>query len=84
MSKRLSDTDGFRIVETGLFPKNPVVITGLPDVGLVGLLAASHIISSLKLGEVGSMESDSLPPMIILHHGLPKSPVRILREVHWL
>ena len=49
MSKRLSEKDGFRIVETGSIPKKAVMINGLPDVGLVGLLAASHIISSLKL-----------------------------------
>jgi uncharacterized protein len=53
------------------------VINGLPDVGLVGLLAASHIISSLKLEEVGAIESDLLPPMIVLHNGLPKSPIRL-------
>lgn len=77
MSKRLSEKDGFRIVETSPIPKKAVMINGLPDVGLVGLLAASHIISSLKLAEVGSLESDLLPPMIVLHGGIPKSPVRI-------
>lgn len=77
MSERLSEKDGFRIVETAQVPKKAVMINGLPDVGLVGLLAASHIISSLKLEEVGSLESDLLPPMIVLHGGLPKSPVRI-------
>jgi uncharacterized protein len=77
MSKRLSERDGFQIVETGAIPKKAVMINGLPDVGLVGLLAASHLISSLKLEEVGSLESDLLPPMIVLHGGVPKSPVRI-------
>lgn len=77
MSTRLSEKDGFRIVETVPIPKKAVMIYGLPDVGLVGLLAASHIISSLKLEEVGSLESDLLPPMIVLHGGIPKSPVRI-------
>jgi len=77
MSKRLSEKDGFRIAETGLIPKKAVMINGLPDVGLVGLLAASHIITSLRLEEVGFLESELLPPMIVLHGGLPKSPVRI-------
>ena len=77
MSKRLSEKDGFRIVESSTIRKKAVMINGLPDVGLVGLLAASHIISSLKLEEVGSLESDLLPPMIVLHGGIPKSPVRI-------
>lgn len=77
MSERHSE--GLRIVETrsNLIPKKPVVINGLPDVGLVGLLAASQIITSLNLEEVGAIDSDLLPPMIVLHGGVPKSPIRI-------
>jgi len=77
MPADLSPTDGLRIVETEPVPKKASVINGLPDVGLVGLLAASHIISSMKLREVGAIESDLLPPMIVVHGGLPKAPVRI-------
>jgi uncharacterized protein len=77
MPASLPSGDGLKIVETELVPKEAVVINGLPDVGLVGLLAASHIISSMKLREVGAIESDLLPPLIVLHGGLPKAPVRI-------
>ena len=80
MSQRSSEKEGFRLVETGPIPKNAVMINGLPDVGLVGLLAASHIISSLNLAEVGSLESEQLPPIIVLHGGLPKSPMRIFAD----
>jgi len=73
----LSSDDGLSIVETASIPKQAVMINGLPDIGLVGLLAASHIINSLKLGEAGAIESDLLPPMIVLHGGLPKAPIRI-------
>jgi uncharacterized protein len=69
--------DELKIVETEPVPRQAVVINGLPDVGLVGLLAASHVISFLKLREVGAIESDFLPPVIVLHGGLPKAPVRI-------
>jgi len=69
--------EGLKIVESEPIPRQTVMINGLPDVGLVGLLAASHIISSLKLNEVGAIESDLLPPMIVLHGGLPKAPLRI-------
>jgi len=72
-----SSKDKLNIIETEPLPKQAVMINGLPDVGLVGLLAASHIISSLKLREVGAIESDLLPPMIVLHAGLPKAPMRI-------
>jgi len=80
MSKKPPQADPFRIAETGTIPKKPVVISGLPDVGLVGLLAASEMISSLKLNEVGAIESDLLPPMIVLHAGVPKSPVRVFAD----
>jgi len=77
MPSSLSPGDGLKIVETEPIPPQAVVINGLPDVGLVGLLAASHIISSLSLREVGAIESDLLPPLIVLHGGVPKAPVRI-------
>ena len=80
MSNDQSAKGGLRIVETGTIQKGVVVINGLPDVGLVGLLAASHIISSLKLREVGAIESDLLPPMIVLHGGLPRAPIRIFSD----
>jgi uncharacterized protein len=72
-----SSCDGLKIIESESIPKQAVVINGLPDVGLVGLLAASHIISFLKLHEAGAIESDLLPPMIVLHGGSPKDPMRI-------
>ena len=80
MSNNLSGKDGFRILEAGPIPRGAVIVNGLPDVGLVGLLAASHIISELKLKEVGAIESDLLPPMILLHGGLPKAPIRVFAD----
>jgi len=69
-----------KIIEKGTIPKKFTLINGLPDVGLVGLVAASHIVSSLKMEEVGSVESDLFPPMIVLHDGIPKSPIRIFSD----
>jgi len=66
-----------KIIEKGTIPKKFTLINGLPDVGLVGLVAASHVVSSLKMEEVGSVESDLFPPMIVLHDGVPKSPIRL-------
>lgn len=66
-----------KIVERGTIPKKFTLINGLPDVGLVGLVAASYVVSSLKMEEIGSIESDLFPPMIVLHDGVPKSPIRI-------
>ena len=67
-----------RIVERrSLAAPEPFVITGFPDVGLVGAIAAFHLIKQLKMEEMGYLESDLLPPIILLHGGEPKMPIRI-------
>jgi len=66
-----------RIVEKRSVPSDAVIIYGLPDVGLVGLIATSHIISQLNLTETAYLDSDLLPPMVVLHDGLPHAPLRI-------
>ena len=53
------------------------MIIGLPDVGLVGLIATSYLISELNLEEIAYMDSDLLPPVVVLHKGLPHAPLRI-------
>jgi uncharacterized protein len=66
-----------RIIEKREISKGAVMIFGFPDVGLVGVIAASHLISELNLTEVAYMDSRLLPPVIVLHEGLPHSPIRI-------
>ncbi len=57
--------------------KSPISIEGLPDVGLVGTIAASHIIDQLKLKEIAHLESEEFPPIMVLHKGILRDPVRI-------
>jgi uncharacterized protein len=52
-------------------------MNGLPDVGLVGVVAGSQIVSSLGMEEIGTVESELFPPLVVLHEGVPKSPIRI-------
>ncbi|UCG37320.1 MAG: proteasome assembly chaperone family protein [Candidatus Bathyarchaeota archaeon] len=59
-------------------PLGATMLCGFPDVGLVGVLAASHVISELNLEEVAYIDSDLLPPIVVLHKGLPRAPMRIL------
>jgi len=66
-----------RIVEKTPIPAGAVMLQGLPDVGLVGLIATSYIISELDLDEVAYVDSDLLPPVVVLHEGLPHAPMRI-------
>jgi len=53
------------------------MIQGLPDVGLVGLIATSFIVSELDLEEIAFVETDLMPPIIVLHEGLPHAPLRV-------
>ena len=66
-----------RVIEKKEIPKGAVMIFGFPDVGLVGVIAASHLISELNLTEVAYVDSRLLPPIIVLHEGLPHSAIRI-------
>jgi len=66
-----------KIVERKDIPEGMSIIQGIPDVGLVGVIATSHIIYKLKMEEIAYIDSDLLPPLIVLYRGLPHSPVRI-------
>lgn len=66
-----------KIVEKKPIPSEATMLIGLPDVGLVGLIATSYIISELNLEEIAYMDSDLLPPVVVLHEGLPHAPLRI-------
>jgi uncharacterized protein len=65
------------IVEKKQIPQGATMLFGFPDVGLVGVIAASHLIEELNLTEVAYMDSTLLPPLIVLHEGLPHSTIRI-------
>jgi uncharacterized protein len=66
-----------RIIEKKPIPTHALMLYGLPDVGLVGLIATSYIISELDLDEIAYVDSDLLPPVVVLHEGLPHAPLRI-------
>lgn len=68
------------VIERKEVPQHFTLVNGLPDVGLVGVLAVSHLISSLEMEEVGSIESEIFPPLVVLHGGLSKSPIRIFHK----
>ncbi|MCD6445414.1 proteasome assembly chaperone family protein [Candidatus Bathyarchaeota archaeon] len=69
--------EDIKIIEKKDVPLGAVMLFGFPDVGLVGVIAASHLISELNLKEVAYLDSKLLPPLVVLHEGLPHSPIRI-------
>ena len=66
-----------KIIEKKEIPSEAIMLFGFPDVGLVGVIAASHLIEELNLAEVAYMDSKLLQPLIVLHEGLPHSSIRI-------
>jgi uncharacterized protein len=70
-------SEDVKIVEETKVPPGATLIFGFPDVGLVGLIAASHLVDELGLTEVAYIGSTLLPPLIVLHEGLPHSSMRI-------
>ena len=69
-------SESIKIVEKKPIPSEATMIVGLPDVGLVGLIATSYLISELDLEEIAHMDSDLLPPVVVLHKGQPHAPLR--------
>jgi uncharacterized protein len=66
-----------KIIEKNKVPTGATLLFAFPDVGLVGVIAASHLIDELALTEVAYLNSNMLPPLIVLHEGLPHSSIRI-------
>jgi uncharacterized protein len=69
-----------KIIEKKEVPSGAIMLFGFPDVGLVGVIAASHLISELNLDEVAYIDSRLLQPLIVLHEGLPHSSIRIFGD----
>ncbi len=72
----------FRFVEYEEFQldRPSYLIVGLPDAGLVSVIAASHIIKKLDAVEVGGIDSYYLPPIAVIHQGVPRPPIRIFAK----
>ena len=64
------------LVETKPIKRAKYCLLGSPDVGLVGAIAVSFIIQSLKMEAVASLDSEILPPLVVVHNGVPQAPLR--------
>jgi uncharacterized protein len=59
--------DETTIIEKEKFrPKNPILIEGLPGIGLVGKIAAEHMIAELKAKRVADIYSPHFPHQVIM------------------
>ena len=57
--------------------EKPIIMVGLPEVGLVGTIAASYLIQRLSLPELGYVESVLEPAVVVVQKGEPKFPIRL-------
>ena len=56
------------------------LIEGFPGAGLVGPMTSSYMIEKLEMNYIGYIESDSFPPIAIVHDKTPMFPVRIYKD----
>ena len=57
--------------------KDPVLIDGFPGVGLVGTIVANFLINTLKLEQIGVIDSYKFPPISVVKDGVPHNPMRL-------
>ncbi|MBN2251814.1 MAG: proteasome assembly chaperone family protein [Candidatus Altiarchaeota archaeon] len=70
--------ESVKVLETKDIPsKERAALVGIPDTGLVGGISASYIADKLGLSEIAHLESDDFPPVVVVHEGRPKSPIRV-------
>lgn len=60
--------------------KNPILIEGFPGVGMVGTIAAMHMVKELNMELVGYIDSERFPPFCAIHEGEPLPPARIYQS----
>ena len=70
-------TEEVRIALLRELEESPIVIEGLPGVGLVGGIATSFMIDRLEMELAGFVESRFLPPVALLREGVAQHPFRI-------
>jgi len=54
-----------------------VAICGFTTAGMVGVMAASHIIKQLGLKQLGTVMHKDFPAVALIHDEVPKHPVRV-------
>jgi uncharacterized protein len=68
------------VVETTPIDSCRYCVVGFPDVGLVSSIALGHAVLEAKMAEFGHLKSDDFPPVIVVHDGAPKPPMRLYRR----
>ncbi len=76
----MEEYNGFTLYETKEFKleQPSYMLLGLPDTGLVASISSSYLVDSLKMDEVGGIDSYRyFPPIAVIHNGESKLPIRM-------
>ncbi|MCI4320473.1 MAG: PAC2 family protein [Thermoplasmata archaeon] len=57
--------------------RGAMMVVGFPTHGLVGSVAASYLVHTLDMSNIGYMISESFPPTVIMEEGVVNAPVRL-------
>ncbi len=74
MKKEFPEAEVFELKKVEL--KSPIIFAGFVGAGLVGPVAINHIITKLKMEEIGVMRSKYLPPSTVFMRGRLRHPFR--------
>ena len=74
MQKEFPEAEVFELKKIEL--KSPIIFAGFVGAGLVGPVAINHIITELKMVEIGVMRSKHLPPSTVFMRGRLRHPFR--------
>ena len=70
--------EGFIYREYNRVDEARLLVTGLPDVGLVGSISAAFMVRELDMKDaVGIDNPMALPPVVVVQEGEPKYPIRV-------
>lgn len=58
-------------------PKSPIVIEAFPSKGFVSTIAAKYMIDELNMEVIGSIKSDRVQSIAVVHDHKPMHPIRI-------
>lgn len=68
----------FEIVELVEQPKGKKhAVIALPDAGLVGTIAGMHLVQALNLRLVGYIDTDVMPPVVVIHNRKARPPIQL-------
>jgi uncharacterized protein len=66
------------VLQEGADPRTGgVAIAGFTTAGMVGVIAAAHIIKTLNLRQLGTVLNAEFPAVALIHNEVPKHPVRV-------